>query len=258
MQTIAEIKEILAHADADELVVLDRALQADTRKGVIRALEQAHKRCASEQAERERVDGLYCFQREIGGKGILLGLDEVGRGPLAGPLVVGGVVLADEPHILGLDDSKRLSCARREEIAERVKREARAWTLQSIPPEDIDENGMAASLRRAFSAAIADIEAQGVAVDAILLDGNPLHLDSREVNIVGGDARCASISAASIIAKVARDARMVAYAQEYPGYHFESNKGYGSQEHIEAIRQLGLSPIHRRSFCHFDIQPSLF
>ncbi len=258
MQTIAEIKEILAHADADELAVLDRALQADTRKGVIRALEQAHRRCAAEQAERVRVDGLYRFQREIGGDGILLGLDEVGRGPLAGPLVVGGVVLADGPHILGLDDSKRLSSARREEIADRVKREARGWTLQSIAPEEIDEQGMAACLRRAFSAAIADIESQGLSVDVILLDGNPLHLDAREVSVVGGDARCACIAAASIVAKVARDTRMVAYAQEYPEYHFESNKGYGSQEHIEAIRQFGLSSIHRRSFCHFDIQPSLF
>ena len=102
------------------------------------------------------------------------------------------------------------------------------------------------------------MEAKGVAVDVVLLDGNPLHLDPREVNVVKGDGKCASIAAASLVAKVARDHVMEAYAEQYPGYGFESNKGYGSEGHMAAIRERGLCPIHRRSFCSFAAQESLF
>jgi len=109
-----------------------------------------------------------------------------------------------------------------------------------------------------FAAAIAAVEAEGVAVDVVLLDGNPLHLDPREVNVVKGDGKCASIAAASLVAKVARDHVMEAYAEQYPGYGFESNKGYGSEGHMAAIRERGLCPIHRRSFCSFAAQESLF
>ena len=109
-----------------------------------------------------------------------------------------------------------------------------------------------------FAAAIAAVEAEGVSVDVVLLDGNPLHLDPREVNVVKGDGKCASIAAASLVAKVARDHVMEAYAEQYPGYGFESNKGYGSEGHMAAIRERGLCPIHRRSFCSFAAQESLF
>ena len=112
--------------------------------------------------------------------------------------------------------------------------------------------------RMEVAAAIAEVEAQGVAVDVVLLDGNPLHLDPREVNVVKGDGKCASIAAASLVAKVARDHVMEAYAEQYPGYGFESNKGYGSEGHMAAIRERGLCPIHRRSFCSFAAQESLF
>lgn len=249
---------MLRDADADELQVLQRALQADTRKGVQRALEAASRRIERIAQERERVGALYRFQREIAHSGVALGLDEVGRGPLAGPLTIGGVVLNDEPLILGLNDSKQVPETARPGIAKTIRNQARAWTIQHIPPGDIDEFGMTACLKKAFKAAIDDIEAQGVAVDVVLLDGNPLHIDPRETNVIKGDAKCACIAAASLIAKVERDSLMADYSQMYPLYGFDRNKGYGSAAHIKAIEKHGMTPIHRRSFCHFTEQPTLF
>jgi len=238
--------------------VLERALKGDSRKGVQQALEAARKRLEAAERELKRVQSMYAFEREIGGEGVILGLDEVGRGPIAGPLTVGGVVLAPEPVILGLNDSKQVPEPKRKPISERIRSTAVAWTIQHIEPAQIDELGMATCLRMAFKAAIDDIEAQGISVDRILLDGNPLHLDSREINVVKGDAKCASIAAASIIAKVERDSIMETYAELYPLYGFDTCKGYGSAAHLDAISHYGLTPIHRRSYCHFTEQPTLF
>ena len=196
-----------------------------------------------------------CWAR---GLHLICGADEAGAGPLAGAVYAAAVILPPELEIAGLNDSKQVRPEDREAIAGEVRRRARAWTVQYVEPADIDRVGMTAALRRAFAAAIAEVEAQGVAVDVVLLDGNPLHLDPREVNVVKGDGKCASIAAASLVAKVARDHVMEAYAEQYPGYGFESNKGYGSEGHMAAIRERGLCPIHRRSFCSFAAQESLF
>jgi len=258
--TVPEIRAKLQHADAAAFAVLERSLVADTRKGVRQAVEVARRRLEAEAAEAERLASMYAFERQLaaerGGR-VILGLDEVGRGPLAGPLAVGGVVLGEEV-IAGLNDSKQVRPEDREAIADTVRERARAWTVQYVEPADIDRDGMTASLRRAFGAAIAAVEAAGVAVDVVLLDGNPLRLDEREVSVVKGDGKCASIAAASIVAKVARDGLMEAYDAEYPGYGFAGNKGYGSEGHLAAIRERGLTPIHRRSFCTSFTQESLF
>lgn len=258
MQTVVEIRELLQAANAEEYAVLERAFKSDTRKGVQNALQAAKKRLEAARAEQERVAALYRFQESISAGGIILGLDEVGRGPLAGPLTIGGVVLPDEPVIHGLNDSKQIPEAKRPAIAAEIRKYARAFTIQHIEPAEIDEHGMAVCLRIAFTRAIADIESQGVEVGCVLLDGNPLHLDPREISVVKGDAKCASIAAASILAKVARDSLMEEYAKLYASYEFEKNKGYGSSAHIDAISRFGLCPIHRRSYCHFDEQPTLF
>ena len=259
--TVPEIRRKLQEADSAAFAVLERSLVADTRKGVRAAVEVARRRLEAEAAEAARLAGMYAFERELAaerGGSVVIGLDEVGRGPLAGPLAVGGVVLDADDPIAGLNDSKQVRPEDREVIADEVRRHARAWTVQYVEPADIDRVGMTAALRQAFAAAIAEVEAQGVAVDVVLLDGNPLHLDPREVNVVKGDGKCASIAAASLVAKVARDHVMEAYAERYPGYGFESNKGYGSEGHMAAIRERGLCPIHRRSFCSFAAQESLF
>lgn len=259
--TVPEIRRKLQEADEAQFAVLERSLVADTRKGVRSAVEVARRRLEAERAEADRLQGLYAYQQALAaerGGTVVLGLDEVGRGPLAGPLAVGGVVLPAEPLIAGLNDSKQVKPEDRTAIAAQVREQAVAWTVQYIEPSVIDRQGMTASLRQAFRAAIAEVERQGVAVDVILLDGNPLHLDEREINVVKGDSKCAAIAAASLVAKVARDELMEAYDQQYPGYGFASNKGYGSADHTEAIRQRGLTPLHRRSFCTAFTQESLF
>lgn len=259
--TVAEIKKKLQAADEAEFAVLERSLVADMRKGVRSAVEVARRRLEAARAERERVEGMYAFQAELAAvhdARVVVGLDEVGRGPVAGPLAVGAVVLPDFGIIEGLNDSKQLTHEQRERIAAQVKEEAVAWSVQYIEPHEIDAAGMTASLATAFRRAVAAIEGRGVPVDLILLDGNALHLDKREINVVKGDAKCASIAAASILAKVERDALMTAYDAQYPAYGFASNKGYASAEHIEAIKEHGLSPLHRVTFCEGFFQQSLF
>lgn len=258
--TISEIKILLARADEAEFEAIERSLAADERKGVRSAIEVTRRRLAAQKAEERRLAGLYDFERSfLGGEdGVVVGLDEVGRGALAGPLAVGAVALPANPKISDLNDSKQLTAEHREAIAEQVKRVALAWAVVYISPEDIDRDGMTASLKRAFTTALAQVEQSGAKADVVLLDGNPLHMDERERNVLKGDARCASIAAASVVAKVERDALMRRLASDFPGYEFEHNKGYGSQQHIAAIKEHGMSAVHRRSFCRSFMQESLF
>lgn len=256
--TVADIAARLHEADAEEFRALERALSADPRKGVRQAVERARRRLQAQEAEAERTEGLYAFQEKIAPCELTVGLDEVGRGPVAGPLTVGAVVLPAEPRILGLNDSKQLSAARREELAGLIKERAVAWSIQHVSPEEIDSCGMSACLRKAFKAALDQIDAAVPEISCVLLDGNALRLDPRERNVVKGDATSASIAAASIVAKVERDALMREYDALYPEYGFASNKGYASAEHVRAIEAHGLSPIHRASFCTAWTQRSLF
>lgn len=259
--TVSEIRAMLIKADADEFAVIERSLASDERKGVRQAVESARRRIKAEIAEEARLESLYAFEQSLlsaDAPGIVVGLDEVGRGAVAGPLAVGAVVLAIDTRISGLNDSKQIKPERRMQIAEEIERTSLAHAVEYVSPSDIDRDGMSASLRRAFSGALARIEAQGVYADLVLVDGNPLHIDPREKNIVKGDAKCASIAAASILAKVKRDALMSEIASDYPAYAFDVNKGYASPQHIEAIKSQGLSEMHRRSFCGSFMQQQLF
>lgn len=192
--------------------------------------------------------------RELAPEGVVVGIDEVGRGALAGPLVVACVALPDEPQIVGLDDSKKLSPKRREELATQIDELALGVGIAHVEPEEIDACGMAASLRvamvRALTACKSDLAVRGNDDDiaTVLIDGNPVHIHEGELCVVKGDGKIACIAAASIAAKVARDKLMCAYAQDYPAYGFEGNKGYGSAAHIAALKEHGASSIHRRSF----------
>ena len=259
--TVAEIKKRLSEADAEEFAVLERVLVADERKGVRSALAVAKRRLQAEANEEARLASMYSFERSLCGENphaVVVGLDEVGRGPLAGPLAVGAVVLPADLKIAGLNDSKQVKPEARERIAVQVKAVAVAWTVEYVEASDIDACGMTASLALAFRRAIRRIEEAGVRPDVVLLDGNPMRLDEREVNVVKGDGKCASIAAASIVAKVERDALMCRYAEEYPEYGFDACKGYASAAHIEAIKRYGLTPIHRATFCTAFTQPALF
>ena len=198
-----------------------------------------------EELRRLKTLELYRYMNELSAGGVAAGLDEVGRGPLAGPLTVAAVVLPPEPQIVGLDDSKKISPKRREELALQIMDTALAFGIAHIEPAEIDACGMAASLRVCMLRALKACELEP---DCVLIDGNPLNIHPREHSVVKGDGKVACIAAASILAKVTRDHIMEAYALRYPAYGFESNKGYGSAAHIAAIREHGPCPLHRMSF----------
>ena len=191
---------------------------------------------------------------ELAPEGLVAGIDEVGRGALAGPLTVACVVLPQEPQVIGLDDSKKISPKRRYELAEEIRSVALGIGICHIEPAEIDACGMGASIRVAFTRALRSCEESLAArgnegkIDAVLIDGNPVHIHENETCIVKGDGKVACIAAASIIAKVTRDSLMEVLAHEYPEYGFESNKGYGSAAHIAAIRSEGPSELHRATF----------
>ena len=244
--TAREVVGMLSDAPLDEARELVERYREDPRKQVMRAVEVARRRIEREEAERDRVEAMYALERELGGDGVVVGVDEVGRGALAGPLTVAAVRLPASPIVWGLNDSKQLTPSRREALAAQIADVALAIGIAHVEPASIDALGMAPSLRQAMARAVGDT---GLDPDCVLIDGNPVHAHPAERCLVKGDARVASIAAASIVAKVTRDALMVAYDEEYPGYHLAESKGYGSAEHIAAIRERGLTPIHRVSFC---------
>ncbi|MBY4798045.1 ribonuclease HII [Collinsella sp. AGMB00827] len=254
--TAAHIAAELASAQRDEARRLIELFCEDPRSQVQTALKRARRRLERDQAEHDRVRELYRYMHELGGHGLILGVDEVGRGSIAGPLTVCALSLPDEPIIWGIDDSKRLSPQKRQVLAAQILEVAQAVGICHIEPARIDVIGMAAALREAVLGAIADT---GVEPDAVLIDGTPLQVHQREIDVVHGDARVASIAAASIVAKVTRDDLMVELDEIYPGYSFSASKGYASPDHIAAIGKLGLSPVHRVSFCgNFLKTESLF
>lgn len=183
------------------------------------------------------------------------GIDEVGRGCLAGPVVAAAVILPQECHISGLHDSKKLSPKRREELAFAIKEQAIAYAISEVAPKEIDEINILQATFRAMNKAISALSTQP---EYLLIDGNKFRSQTNIPfeTIVGGDDKVASIAAASILAKTYRDRLMIKYAEEYPGYDWEHNMGYGTPRHLLGIRKLGITPLHRRSFA--PCQPTLF
>ena len=198
---------------------------------------------------------LYRLQLEAPARAVVIGIDEVGRGAVAGPLTVAAVALPNAPMIDGLDDSKKLSASCREELAAVIRKTALAIGISHVSPRRIDRLGMARALRIAMLEALA---ATGLEPNLLLIDGTPLHLHPAERSIVRGDGSVACIAAASIIAKVTRDSIMEKFDGACPQYGFAQHKGYGTPAHIEAICAYGLSPLHRRTFCRNYMQERLF
>lgn len=260
-ETIKQITDLCRDASSEALVkALHERYGNDERSGVQKALAAMDKRIEKQRLERERVSLLYDFERKMRndvGARLSVGLDEVGRGPLAGPLAIGAVVLNfDDDVIEGINDSKQVFHTKRAVVANEIMKRAIAYDVIFVDVSKIDEIGISNVLRMAFLQGIDSIEWQlaekGYSKEdlgLVCLDGNPMRLDEREVNVVKGDAKCASIAAASIIAKEMRDALMVDMDERFPGYGFAKNKGYGSEDHINAIKENGLCELHRRSFC---------
>ena len=190
------------------------------------------------------------YERALQAKGcrLIAGVDEVGRGPLAGPVVCAAVIMPfdEENLVVGVDDSKKLSEKKRETLAEEIKKRALCYTIVEIDEKTIDEINILEATKLGMKRAI---EGLAVTPDVVLTDGNmTLDIALKQQSVIHGDALSYSIGAASIVAKVYRDHLMDEYAKTYPAYDFDKNKGYGTATHINAIKEQGLCPIHRRTF----------
>jgi ribonuclease HII len=190
------------------------------------------------------------YERALQAKGVkwIAGVDEVGRGPLAGPVVCAAVImpLDESDLIVGVDDSKKLSEKKREELAEKIKQKALCYTIIEIDEKTIDEINILEATKLGMKRAIESLE---ISPEIVLTDGNmTIDITTPQKSVIHGDSLSYSIGAASIVAKVYRDKLMDEYAKSYPAYAFDKNKGYGTAIHIQAIKEQGLCPIHRRTF----------
>lgn len=200
------------------------------------------------QRERERLDAMYVYERAAiaAGHAIVAGVDEAGRGPLAGPVAVAAVILPQECYLPHLNDSKKLSHAVREELFAKITEQAVSYHVALMDAEMIDRMNILQATRTGMYEAIAALTP---APDEVLIDAVELpKLSMPSQSIIKGDAKSTSIAAASILAKVTRDHLMESYDIQYPHYGFAKHKGYGTREHIDAIRKYGICPIHRKSF----------
>ena len=247
---IQEIKEQFGNCPTERLPELIEAYKEDERSGIKAEIAKAEKRLEALEKEKARMFTMLRFEREYGDAGYICGIDEVGRGPLAGPVVAGAVILPKDCSILYLNDSKQLSARKREELYEVIMKEAVATGIGYASPERIDEINILQATYEAMREAIKGLGVEpGLLLnDAVTIPG----VEIPQIPIVKGDAKSVSIAAASILAKVTRDHMMVEYDEIYPGYGFGKHKGYGTKAHIEALKELGPCPIHRRSFIgHF-------
>ena len=252
MENAAKIKEILQAASIDRLPEFITEYEADPRSSVQKLVASARKKLEALEKEYRRIENLKKYEKEYGQYNDICGIDEVGRGPLAGPVVAGAVILPKDCNILYINDSKQLSEKKREELYEVITKEAVAWAVGYASPERIDEINILQATYAAMREAIGQLSP---APDLLLNDAVTIpQVDIRQVPIIKGDAKSISIGAASIVAKVTRDRLMEQYADVFPEYDFASNKGYGSAAHIAALKKYGPTPIHRRSFIKNFVQ----
>lgn len=246
IKTIAQIKLEFMNCDINNIPNLLDEYQSDKRNGVINICRQYQSKHIDYKNELERVNSMMLYEQSHGDFTYICGIDEVGRGPFAGPVLAGAVILPKDVDILYINDSKKLSEKVREELYDEIISKAIAYGIGSIPPNKIDEINILQATFEAMRQAINNLKVRPdiLFVDAITIPDVPI----RQVPIVKGDSKSYSIAAASILAKVTRDRLMVAYDKVFPGYGFADNKGYGSQQHIKAIKKLGPTPIHRMSF----------
>lgn len=246
MKSTGEIRAELQAASIDGLPEFIHTYESDERAGVQKLVGTAAKRMASLEKERQRIEQLRVYERQYEGCGLVCGIDEVGRGPLAGPVVAGAVILPKDCRILYINDSKKLSEKKREELYTVIMERAVAVGIGYSTPERIDEINILQATYEAMREAISKLS---VVPDLLLNDAVTIpQISIRQVPIIKGDAKSISIGAASIVAKVTRDRLMVQYDEVYPAYGFASNKGYGAQAHVDALKKYGPCPIHRKSF----------
>ena len=246
--TIAEIKKMLESSEAADLPQLLASLEGDSRAGVKKLVEYYKRWYNKACDENKRLVGLRYFEERYKSFGHICGVDEAGAGPLAGPVAAAAVILPKGCLIEGINDSKKLSAKKRSELARIIKQKAVAWHVALLDNECIDAINILQARLKVMAAAV-----DGLAVTPgfVLFDGDKAPATKAglpHAGLIGGDAKSISIAAASILAKVERDAVMDDFNEIYPEYGFDRNKGYGTAEHLTAIKKHGITPIHRRSF----------
>lgn len=252
--SVAQIQTQLAEASPGDLPRLLKAHTPDTRPGVAAAVLRATRRLGYSRTERARLESLAAREWEFADRGvqIVAGVDEVGRGALAGPVSAGACVFTRDVMLIGLDDSKKLTAIARERLHAQIERQAIAVAVGHAQPHEIDALGIARATVVAMRRAL---DALGVPVDHVLVDGRIVDLGLPTTAIIKGDGSVRAIAAAAVYAKVTRDRMMCEYDLEYPAYGFGHNKGYGSADHLEALTILGPSPLHRMSFSPCSQRP---
>ena len=250
---IGEIRDLLQAAENQMLPDFIARFESDERSGVRQLVQRAQKRLDALEKERERLMAMHQYEEQYKECQAICGIDEAGRGPLAGPVVAAAVILPKDCEILYLNDSKQLSAKKRELLYDEIMEKAVSVGVGYATPQRIDEINI---LQATYEAMRQAVNKLSVCPDILLNDAVRIPgLSMQQVPIVKGDAKSVSIAAASIIAKVTRDRLMMEYDKAMPQYHFAANKGYGSAEHIEALAVYGASPIHRRSFnTHFKVK----
>ena len=243
--TLSQMDDTLKNA-GDRLSDYLKAFREDVRPGARRLVEKYQKAMDKLEAEKKRIVKMMEYERRYADYEYIAGIDEVGRGPLAGPVVTCAVILPKDCDILYINDSKQLTQKKREELYEEITAKAISYGIGISSPQRIDEINI---LQANYEAMRQSIKNLSVIPDILLNDAVTIpEVRIPQVPIIKGDTKSISIAAASIVAKVHRDRLMVEYDKQYPGYGFASNKGYGSEEHVAAIKKLGPSPIHRKSF----------
>ena len=246
MATIKEIKEQLANIQRlDDSLLAE--LEQDSRSGVIQAIAKQKREIQKRIDEDERLEGMLAYEKECYARGmeLIAGVDEVGRGPLAGPVVAASVILPKACKIPGLNDSKKIPKSKHKEIYEAVLQNAIAIGIGIKDNHVIDQVNIYEATKIAMMEAIGQLDPQP---QHLLIDAMKLDLPISQTSIIKGDANSLSIAAASIVAKVTRDQMMGEFDREYPGYDFAQNAGYGTANHLAGLDKLGVTPIHRRSF----------
>lgn len=243
--TINQIKEILLGEPTAEQIA---EFAQDKRVAVQKLLQSYHKRIEKAALEKERFYKMLSYERQYYGDGakLIAGVDEAGRGPLAGPLVIAAVILPPDVFISGLNDSKQVSASKRDRLYDEVLQKALSVSVNIVSVSNIDEYNIYRATQMGMAEVLLNLDLQP---DVALIDAMPVEAGEIEtVSLVHGDALSASIAAASIVAKVTRDRIMEKLAVLYPAYGFAGNKGYGSKEHMQAIKIEGATQWHRRSY----------
>lgn len=245
-EKISAVKKRFEDADENTVKELIAEYAASDKAGIIKLVEKYRKQLDMLQAERERVENMLAFEKEYSMYSNICGIDEAGRGPLAGPVVAAAVILPKDARLLYVNDSKQLSEKKREELYDVIMREAVSVGVGIASPERIDEINILQADYEAMRDAVSQLTPQPDLLlnDAVIIP----QLTMKQISIIKGDAKSLSIASASIIAKVTRDRLMYEYDKMYPEYDFASNKGYGSKAHIAAIKEHGACPIHRKTF----------